>query len=492
MMRMCIFLIFALFLINSSIAQEGRPLGAFENNTDVGDVGREGFARYDPQSQVYFIGGSGANMWGRADAFQYLWKIMEGDFMLTANLRFLGAGGDPHRKAGWVIRKSLDPDAPYADAIVHGDGLTSLQYRMSEGAETQELNKPAINAADVIRLEKMGNQYTMYAARKGQPFQQVGELRLELGDQVYVGLGVCAHQQGALEMVEFSNVRIDRPVTEERQIMSRLEILDVYTGQREVFYKDKVHFEAPNWSRDGKYLIYNQEGRLYKISFDDKKPVMIETGFADRCNNDHGFSPDGDQIAISHNTSEEGSIIYTVPTDGGAPRRITSQGPSYWHGWSPDGSTLAYCARRNDEYDIYTIPVAGGTETRLTNADGLDDGPDYSPNGNFIYFNSVRTGKMQVWRMNKDGSGERQLTTDQYNDWFPHPSPDGKWLVFVSYHPEVEGHPANKKVMLRMMPAEGGEPQVLAYLYGGQGTINVPSWSPDGRKVAFVSYTYPD
>jgi Tol biopolymer transport system component len=182
------------------------------------------------------------------------------------------------------------------------------------------------------------------------------------------------------------------------------------------------------------------------------------------------------------------SLIYTLPVDGGTPHQITSIGPSYWHGWSPDGKTLAFVGERGGEYDIYTIPVKGGQERQLTTAPGLDDGPDYSPDGKYIYFNSIRTGTMQIWRMKSDGSNQQQITFDNYNDWFPHPSPDGRWIVFLSYEKEVEGHPANKDIMLRIMSTDGGEIQMLAKLFGGQGTINVPSWSPDSKKIAFVSY----
>ncbi len=177
-----------------------------------------------------------------------------------------------------------------------------------------------------------------------------------------------------------------------------------------------------------------------------------------------------------------------MPISGGTPKRITRLGPSYWHGWSPDGKTLAYCAERNGNFDIYTIPADGGEETRLTTAKGLDDGPDYSPDGQFIYFNSERGGTMQIWRMRPDGTGQEQITADEYNNWFPHPSPDGKWIVFLSYEKAVQGHPENQDVTLRLMPAQGGKSEVLAKLFGGQGTINVPSWSPDSRKLAFVSY----
>ena len=182
------------------------------------------------------------------------------------------------------------------------------------------------------------------------------------------------------------------------------------------------------------------------------------------------------------------SRVSSPPAAGGEPRLVTPKGPSYWHGWSPDGRTLAYCARRDGEYDVYTIPVEGGDERRLTTAPGLDDGPDYAPDGR-IWFNSVRTGVMKIWRMDPDGGNQTLMTrNEEYADWFPHPSPDGTQVIFLSYDRSVEGHPANKDVVLRLMPASGGEPRVVARLFGGQGTINVPSWSPDSRRFAFVSY----
>lgn len=275
----------------------------------------------------------------------------------------------------------------------------------------------------------------------------------------------------------------------EEKLISRLEIYDLESGEREMIYSSDHHFEAPNWSKDGTYLIFNSKGKLYRLPVSGGEPQLIPSGLAIKCNNDHGLSPDGRTLAISHHETATGnSIIYTLPVMGGAPKQITPIGPSYWHGWSPDGKTLAFCAERNGEFDIYTIPVKGGTETRLTSAEGLDDGPDYSPDGKFIYFNSVRTGKMKIWRMKTDGSSQEQITKDDYNDWFPHPSPDGKRIVFLSYEADVEGHPANRHVRLRMMSGNGKKPEELFELFGGQGTINVPSWSPDSKKFAFVSY----
>jgi len=270
-------------------------------------------------------------------------------------------------------------------------------------------------------------------------------------------------------------------------VESTLETLTIATGARETVYSARAHFEAPNWSRDGTSLLFNQDGRLYVLPLDTRQPRVLDTGEATRCNNDHGYSPDGRWLALSH-APDGRSLIYVLPATGGAPRLVTEKGPSYWHGWSPDGRTLAYCAERNGEYDVYTIPVEGGAERRLTTAPGLDDGPDYAPDGS-IWFNSERTGLMKIWRMAPDGSSQRQMTyDDQWADWFPHPSPDGRWVVFLSYDRSVEGHPPNKDVVLRLMSLEGGEPRVIARLFGGQGTINVPSWSPDSQRIAFVSY----
>lgn len=285
-------------------------------------------------------------------------------------------------------------------------------------------------------------------------------------------------------------------VTQAQQtaVTSILETLDVATGQRTVVKEFPYLIEAPNWTPDGEWLIYNSGGKLYKLSPNaPAEPEVINSGFATRCNNDHVLSADGRQIAISNGTKEDGkSRIYTFPMEGGTPRLITPMAPSYLHGWSPDGGQLAYCADRNGNYDVYVIPVEGGEEVRLTTAEGLDDGPEYSPCGQYIWFNSVRSGLMQVWRMKANGTEQTQMTTDETrNSWFPHISPDGKQVIFITYRKgdlEPGQHLANKNVELRLMPAAGGEPRTLVKLFGGQGTINVNSWAPDSKRIAFVSY----
>jgi Tol biopolymer transport system component len=277
-----------------------------------------------------------------------------------------------------------------------------------------------------------------------------------------------------------------------RGASSVLETLNVDTGKRTVLAEFPDVIEAPNWTQDGKYLVYNRNGRLYKYDLAGGKSVEIYTGFCTSCNNDHVLSPDGKYIALSHFTAEDGqSRIYIVPIDGGDPALITPLAPSFLHGWSPDGSTLAYHGERSGWFNINCIPAAGGIEKKLTDNCWLDDGPEYSPDGKYIWFNSTRTGLMQVWRMNADGSDQTQMTFSEQNNWFPHLSPDNKRVVFLSFKKgdvEPDRHPPNRETALHIMPAAGGEVKKLIGLFGGQGTINVNSWSPDNCTIAFVSY----
>lgn len=278
----------------------------------------------------------------------------------------------------------------------------------------------------------------------------------------------------------------------ERDSYSILETVDVFTGDRRVLREFDYVIEAPNWTRDGRYLVYNSQGRMFTYDLATADVRQTDTGFATDCNNDHVLSPDNAQLAVSHFTNEDAtSRIYVLPFAGGTPALVTENGPSYLHGWSPDGAWLAYCAERAGQYDIYTIAVAGGAETQLTDEPGLDDGPEYSPDGRHIWFNATRTGLMQVWRMEADGSNPTHMVQEAANCWFPHISPDGAWVAYIAYGKDDVApgdHPPNKHVEIRLVPAEGGASRTIVRLFGGQGTMNVNSWSPDSRKLAFVSY----
>jgi TolB protein len=483
------------------LAHEG-PLGAFEGHGDVGAPKIAGSAVYNPLTQEYTLSAAGTNMWAARDEFHFVWKRMTGDFILQARVELLGKGVDPHRKLGLIVRGGLDADAPYADAAVHGDGLTSLQFRKAKGAITEQVVAD-VKGADVVQLERKGTTYIFSAARYGDPFTVTRVADVALGDEVQAGLFLCSHNPDVVERAVFRDVRVIRPVREgfvpyRDYIGSHLEVLDLETGHRQLLHSSPKPFEAPNWTPDGAALIYNSSGRdeswrgrLHRFDLATRASTVIETGFAVRNNNDHVLSFDGTMLGISDQSTDEGrSTIFTLPAAGGTPKRITPLTPSYLHGWSPDGKFLVYTGGRGGEFDIYRIASDGsGQEIKLTEAKGLDDGPEYTPDGSAIYFNSTRSGLMQIWRMKPDGSEQVQVTNDQLNNWFPHISPDGRFIVFISYGQDVEPaqHPYYKHVYLRRMPIEGGPAKVIAYVYGGQGTINVPSWSPDGRMIAFVS-----
>jgi len=477
-----------------ALAPAAGTVGAFEAHGEIGTVSKPGAVAFDPASGRYTVNGGGANIWGRVDAFHYAWRQARGDLSVAADVAFPAAGKDPHRKAVLMIRQGLGPGSAYVDVAVHGDGLTSLQFRDADDETTHEVQS-AMKAPARVRLVSRGGYVILEAAAEAGAVPKFtgAAVRMAFRPPFYVGIGVSAHDDATSETATFTRVEVQSPLppTDTKPTLySTLETQSLASTDRRVVYSAPTRFEAPNWLADGKTLVVNGGGRLLLVPAAGGEPEPLDTGFAVRCNNDHGVSPDGKTLAVSDQSKgDHKSRIYTLPVGGGAPNLATPDGPSYWHGWSPDGKTLAYCADRGGEFDVYTTPAAGGgPETRLTTAKGLDDGPEYSPDGKAIYFNSDRTGANQLWRMRTDGAGQEQITRDDRNNWFPHPSPDGKTIVYVSFPPGTAGHPPEKDVELRRLELATGKVDVLGRFLGGQGTANVPCFAPDGRRIAFVTY----
>ncbi len=506
------FFFLALLICNLCYSQASHP-GIFDANADIGNPKNAGSARYDETTQTYYLKGSGYNIWFNRDEFQYLYKKISGDFILTANFAFTGAKGNDHRKIGWMIRESLDESAASYNAATHGDGLTVLQWRPLRGAYMRdpedEIFFPKKTVFQTIQLERTGKNITMRVANWGEPIQDVGSAEMfHMTDSVFVGLYISSHDPDKVEEAKIWNVRIDKPVNNKyypnpnikatvfRGVLGcRLETMNVFDGVRKVIYESKGKFEAPNWMPNSKKLLFNENGSLYTIPVDGGLSEKVNTGPATEINNDHGISFDGKMLAISNRSPDlpgGESAVYVLPLEGGNPKLVTRQTPSYWHGWAPNGKQVAIVGQRNGSkiYNLYNVAVDNGSETALTNnTRGHVDGPEYSPDGKFIYYNANPTGTMQIWRMKPDGSSREQLTFDEHHNWFPHISPDGKWMVYISFPGDIDpnSHPSYKQVTLNLMPVSGGAPRVIAYLYGGQGTINVNSWSPDSKHIAFVS-----
>ena len=421
----------------------GQSLGIFEGSGDVGVTPLTGKAEFKPAAGEYSVTGGGANIWGTADAFYFAYKKVSGDVAITADVRFFGAGTVAHRKAALMIRQSLDADSAYADAAVHGDGLTSLQFRPSAAVVTQEIRSD-LKGPVRIRIERRGDRFILLAGAPGEQLQPAGPATAVLKDPVYVGLAVGSHDANILETAVFSNVSVEalRP-----RFGSKISIYDLHNKSVRVLYRTNETFEAPNWSADGQYLLANSGGRLFRIPVEDAHPEPVPIGLdpALRCNNDHGISPDGKQIAFSASSPQaRQSQVYVASADGTNPKLVVAAMPSYFHGWSPDGKSLAVIGQRTGNFDIFRVPATGGPEERLTSSAGYDDGADYSPDGKWIYFNSDRSGSWDIWRIPPGGAGisdskAQQVTSDALEDWFPHPSPDGKHLLLCRSPKEPQG-----------------------------------------------------
>ena len=495
----------SLFTATTIMAQLGH-VGIFQDHGDIGNPKTKGSVLFNSSDQSYSMKAGGYNIWFGRDEFQYAYNKIKGDFILTANVTLIGKGTDPHRKIGWMVRASTGDDASHVSAVIHGDGMTVMQWRRLRGAYMRdpqdELFSKKTNV-EIIQLERSGKTFIMRIANPGEPLQEIGRTdAVDIPDEALAGLVMCSHNPDVMEEGLAWNVRIELTFPDNYNgyqdgiLMSRLETINVFDSKRKIIYEDKGRIEAPNWMHDGKKILFNQGGAIYTIPVEGGATEKLNTGNSNRNNNDHVISFDGKMLAISSHREGMpggGSTVYYLPISGGEPKLVTDSTPSYLHGWNPNGKEVVYTAQRvskSPAYNIYKKLIDGGPEVQLTfNEKGLADGPEYSPDGKWVYYCDTRSGTMQIWRMKPDGSGNEQLTFDEYNNWFPHISPDNKWMVILSFPTTVSpaDHPFYKRVMLRLMPVNGGAPKVIGYLYGGQGTINTPSWSPDSKQVAFVS-----
>ena len=259
-----------------------------------------------------------------------------------------------------------------------------------------------------------------------------------------------------------------------------------------------VLFEAPNWSVDGDWLIVNGDGVLQRVPADGGDLEPIEVPGLPLLNNDHVLSPDGSFAYVSGFDGH----LHQVDLEARTSLRVSNdRGPAFvhfLHGVSPDGALLAYIGMDllpdgGFRTNVYTVPTAGGPDHQLTDDAFPDDGSEFSPDGTLVFFNSERAstipGHAQLFRMQRDGSGVEQLTHDERVNWFPHISPDGSRIVYLSFPPGTVGHPADRDVIVRLL--EDGASRDLVGLFGGQGTINVPSWAPDGKRFAYVADPVP-
>ncbi|MFZ0632855.1 MAG: hypothetical protein WA374_10270 [Acidobacteriaceae bacterium] len=497
--RLAIFSIGSLLLCPSARlgAQDVQsPLGLFESQADVGSVTPPGTGIYNPTTDTYTLTAAGANLWDTTDAFHFLWKKISGDAVLTADIRFPETAGEhnPHRKAILIFRQNLTPGSPYVDAAQHGVGLMALQYRPAEDATTDDIELPVEQAPQRLRLVKRGDTFTMELSMSGEPLHSVGtSIQLHLQEPFYVGIGLCSHDPNRVEKAVFSHVTLEKPDTLPATLTLNSTLQAVNTdadfARAIAVYSAPSHFEAPNWSRDGKTLIFDEGGKIMTIPAEGGSPQPLNIGDATRCNGSHGLSPDGQWLAVTCSTTGmPESRVYVVPSTGGTPRLVTEHPNSYFHSWSADGRTIIFTRPDHGASNIFAIAANGGPEHALTTGTGISDDPDASPDGQWIYFNSDRGGSMQIWRMHPDGSAPQQVTHDAFVNWTPHVSPDGKTVVFISYEPGTTGHPVNRPIALRLLSVEDGKIRILVHLTGGSGTMNVRSWAPDSHHLAFVSY----
>jgi len=479
---------------------------------DIGAAKTPGTA--EQAAGVFTLQGT-MDIWGQSDGCHIAWQPLHGDAEFSARVVAMeNPGGVDHAKASLCIRESLGPGARHVTICVTPADGTQFLYRSQANGKTvrifadTEAQKSSVPKGQFpcwLRIVRRGRQFSGYESADGKKWQLSGRIEIDLPTNTVIGLAASSHRTDILTKATFDHVKLSaqpaNPLSNSsKKRCSQLATIGIDGTDKRLVYQTSDRIEVPNWSPDGKWLVFNSKGSLWRIPADGgARPGRISTGGVMDINNDHVLSPDGKTIYFS-----AGEHLYAVPFAGGQPRRISNdQAPErkfkyYLHGISPDGKTLAYTGAEvagDDAWgglDLYTIPAAGGADRRLTKSPKPSDGPEFSSDGKWIYFNSELNaevpGHSQCYRMAPDGSGIEQLTRDERVNWFPHISPDRSWAVYISFPPGTVKHPENRDVILRRMKPDGSEQADILRFNGGQGTINVTSWSPDSKRFAFVMY----
>jgi TolB protein len=481
-------------------APNSAELGEFAAQSDIGLVTPRGNARYSAANATYTLIGAGANTWYRVDDFHYLWKKMSGDVALTAQIRFppvaYGHQPDPHRKGILMFRQTLDSGGIYADAVVHGSGMTALQYRRERGANSEDIELN-IDAPQIVRIEKRGDAFTLYLSMQGEPLHPVGaSIALHLKAPFYVGLGVVSHDVDTVDQVEFRQVRLQAlpPLAKgapqvRYSTLRTIQTEDQYRRAM-VIRTGTALMQSANWLPHNPNIYVYEGGHMLAVPYLDPaaggEARIIDTGSLVDCSGNYGISPDGRSLAVScEQTHGAAHQVYVLPASGtGTPRQVTHGAQSFFHAWSPDSNTIAFTRGSASKANIFTVPAAGGEAHQLTH-DTINDGPDYSADGKFIYFDSARSGQLQIWRMRPDGSAAEQITDDDCRNSSPHLSPDGKSLAFLAQRPGTGDGIGDAAV--KIVTLSDGLIRTVTQLQGNRDSFSMFGWG-DNHHLAFVSY----
>lgn len=395
--RACCFTFAALFG-SSSLALEPIDLGPFSTISDVGELSRKTLVAFDRSSGIYFVSASGENIWGERDAFGFVWRELQGEASIGARVHLIGKSSQPHRKAGVMFRQSLAPDSIYVDAVVHGDGLTSLQFRAEAGGPTREIQCDR-QEPTAIRLEKRGDYFQLFTSNEDGVYSTTGcMIKVILGTKFLAGLAVSAHDNAAFETARFSSVTVGLPPPRKSTTVSAIEIVPVDSLTRRVLWYSSQKLEVPSFTADGDGVCFREGGQIMKLSLvGSSEPILVGADNMDVC-------------------------ATAAPLS--SPQRLSSR-------------------------------VSGG--------------------------------RSLVWLETAEGK-PRKLIDDGRSQWHPRIAPDAASFVYLSGTARpLDGKIAASDYLLILRALAGGEERTLAHLYGGPGSLGLSPWSPDGKRVVFMS-----